>query len=400
MIVFIGTMLLGNQEKEYLKYSKRSLPYSSNHHEELIIDGLKRYTDIKIVNRVCCGCFPKNCKKLLFRRSMTEADVTIGCINLPIIRNIQESFRIFHELMAIQNNKKVDYVIAYMPFLEILLPVMRFKSKCHVRVMFIYPDLPAYAYNFSKKWSVKAIWRRVEAKITRKVVKNVDCFTLLTRQMVEALSIQTPFIVMEGLIGQNDVFTAGSNSANVVTTFAYTGHLRQEDGIELLLEAFSRIKNQNIRLVITGSGSAEKIIKAYAQQDKRIIFLGIIPYQDMRSVQGNADVLVCPRLRGHDFTKYSFPSKLMEYMQMGKPVVANRLSGIPKEYDDFLFYANDESPESWQVKLEECLNLSDEERSIVGKRNREFVLKQKNNIHQAKRMIDLLEGLSNEEKPQ
>ena len=38
---------------------------------------------------------------------------------------------------------------------------------------------------------------------------------------------------------------------------------------------------------------------------------------------------VNPRQNNEEFTKYSFPSKTMEYLASGVPVVAYKLDGIP-----------------------------------------------------------------------
>ena len=48
-------------------------------------------------------------------------------------------------------------------------------------------------------------------------------------------------------------------------------------------------------------------------------------------------VLVNPRPNNEEYTKYSFPSKDIEYLSSGKPTVAFLLDGMPKCYQDFLY---------------------------------------------------------------
>ena len=43
-----------------------------------------------------------------------------------------------------------------------------------------------------------------------------------------------------------------------------------------------------------------------------------------------------PRSADAEYTKYSFPSKTIEYLATGVPVVMNRLPGIPEEYEYFV----------------------------------------------------------------
>jgi hypothetical protein len=50
-----------------------------------------------------------------------------------------------------------------------------------------------------------------------------------------------------------------------------------------------------------------------------------------------ADVLVNPRPNNEEYTKYSFPSKNIEYLMTGKPVVGYMLDGMPPIYKEFMF---------------------------------------------------------------
>ena len=47
-------------------------------------------------------------------------------------------------------------------------------------------------------------------------------------------------------------------------------------------------------------------------------------------------MLVNPRPDNEEYTRYSFPSKNIEYLLTGKPVVAYLLSGMPEVYQDFM----------------------------------------------------------------
>ena len=50
-----------------------------------------------------------------------------------------------------------------------------------------------------------------------------------------------------------------------------------------------------------------------------------------------ADVLVNPRPNEGEYTKYSFPSKNIEYLLSGNPVVGYMLSGMPEDYRRFVY---------------------------------------------------------------
>ena len=78
-------------------------------------------------------------------------------------------------------------------------------------------------------------------------------------------------------------------------------------------------------------------------------------------MQHKATILVNPRTSEGEFTKYSFPSKTMEYLLAGRCVVVNRLPGIPEEYYQYVYTPQNESVEA----LAECLtNVLDINRDI------------------------------------
>ena len=65
---------------------------------------------------------------------------------------------------------------------------------------------------------------------------------------------------------------------------------------------------------------------------------------------------------------------------------------MPKEYHPYVYLLEDESKEGIAKKLTEILAQSDEELFQKGQRARRFVLEEKNNVIQAKKILDMLEG--------
>lgn len=103
-----------------------------------------------------------------------------------------------------------------------------------------------------------------------------------------------------------------------------------------------------------------------------------------------ATLLINVRKTNEQFTLYSFPSKTIEYMTSGTPVLSSNLPGIPKEYHKYMFILEDTSKEGLKNKLQEILKLSPDILEIKGKEAYEFVIKNKNNNVQAQRILELL----------
>jgi glycosyltransferase involved in cell wall biosynthesis len=99
-------------------------------------------------------------------------------------------------------------------------------------------------------------------------------------------------------------------------------------------------------------------------------------------------LLVNPRPADAEFTKYSFPSKNMEYLASGTPVLTTRLPGMPDEYYDHVLTIDGSSAEDVTTGLRDALALGPDELHRRGVRGKEFVLDQKNNVVQSRRIIE------------
>ena len=76
------------------------------------------------------------------------------------------------------------------------------------------------------------------------------------------------------------------------------------------------------------------------------MFLGQVDNIRSIEIQNRSHILVCPRLPDGYVTKYTFPSKLFEYLSTGHCVVAFHLEGIPEEYNEFIYYPKDNNADS------------------------------------------------------
>ena len=188
-----------------------------------------------------------------------------------------------------------------------------------------------------------------------------------------------------GLCPRNDSVVEGGERVVL-----YSGTLHRKFGVMRLVEAFSLIDDPQLRLVICGIGDSEEAIGLAARKDDRISFLGQLKRDEVLALQKRAAVLVNPRPGNEEFTKYSFPSKTMEYLASGVPVVAYRLAGIPEEYDGYLNYPENDSVDALARRIGEIAGLPAEERFAMGQKGRSFVLKNKNALVQTQRILELL----------
>jgi glycosyltransferase involved in cell wall biosynthesis len=171
----------------------------------------------------------------------------------------------------------------------------------------------------------------------------------------------------------------------------YAGGLAAAYGVRTLVQAFRSIKNPNYRLWICGRGEMEAEIRQSAKEDPRIEYSGILANPEVLRREHRATVLVNPRPSHSEFAKYSFPSKNLEYLGTGRPVILCRLPGIPEEYFDYVYPLEDESVHGMATLLHEVLEKPNEELDAFGKRARSFVLENKNYKKQGEKIRRLIE---------
>jgi len=126
-----------------------------------------------------------------------------------------------------------------------------------------------------------------------------------------------------------------------------------------------------------------------ASIDDRICYKGNIDREDVLLLQKKARLLVNPRQPNYELTKYSFPSKTMEYLASGTPVLMYKLPGIPEEYFQFCYTLTDLSVDELASKIDEIVSQTDFELQKKGEEAKRFILENKTARIQVKKIIDL-----------
>jgi glycosyltransferase involved in cell wall biosynthesis len=125
----------------------------------------------------------------------------------------------------------------------------------------------------------------------------------------------------------------GINPDNVVIGFA--GTFAAFHGIPYMIGAIKKILSGNmfpgIRFLLIGKDLAglDDDMREELSGLKGVAFTGLVPYADVQNYLGMCDILVsphCPLPGGKMF--FGSPTKLFEYMAMGKGIVASNLGQI------------------------------------------------------------------------
>lgn len=238
----------------------------------------------------------------------------------------------------------------------------------------------------------KLIQAKREQKAVWAAYKYIDKFVLLSKQMEEKIDrAKGRSIVVEGLASKVDHEPVPVKNG-VIKTVLYTGALQDFTGIEELVNAFTMTSDANYRLVICGGGPLAQMIQDASRKDRRIEFKGSIPREEAVALQKNAMLLVNPRKPTVSLTRYSFPSKTMEYMASGTPMLGYKLEGIPEEYYCHMFVPDNLNVESLSSKINEVLSLPPDELQKFGNSAKEFIRNNKEASRQVSKIINFLKS--------
>ena len=112
--------------------------------------------------------------------------------------------------------------------------------------------------------------------------------------------------------------------------------------------------------------------------------------EDVLKLQHESTLLINPRRPDSSITRFSFPSKTMEYMASGTPMIGYKLEGIPTEYYDNFYTIDGLDEDSLKNTIESTMDLSQEVLNKKAMKAYEFVMKNKIAQIQVKRLLDFV----------
>ena len=223
------------------------------------------------------------------------------------------------------------------------------------------------------------------------VIRHCTHHVFLTEAMNGYYGLGKPYVVLEG---QSDIGMAGkipslSRKASPRVCL-YAGGVSRQYGLPELVRGFQMADLPDAELRIYGPG--DYVPELQSLGDPRIRYGGMLLSSEIVDKEQQATLLVNPRPTGEAYVQYSFPSKTMEYMASGTPVLTTVLPGMPREYYPYVYFIRQETAEGICAALQQVLSQDQQTLFEKGSQARQFVLENRNNVVQAKKILEMLEG--------
>lgn len=385
-IVYLASMYDEETYKKIFVKSSKPIPQAGKYHR-LMCEGLvKNGVEVKTIASLPINkeyydggrikAFSKEQNGIVYRYLSTT--------NNPLVKAI---YHYFGSKRTVKKEKSANVlVVDYLNIFAVRGAVKAAKRK-RIKVIGIVTDLPEFL-------SMNKIIR----KLMYDNLRMCDGYVFLSEQMNERVNPdKKPYIVLEGHSDSQMTDRKHYVADEGKKIILYAGSCYPQYGILDLCRAFNKVYREDEELHIYGGDDAQKLTEVLGEENKNIKLFGVVPNSVVVEAELHASLLVNPRRGDEEFTKYSFPSKTMEYMATGTPVLMYDLPGMPREYLEYFFLIDhtddpvDAIGKAIRAVLDSDIDLCD-----FGNRAKEFVLKNKNNVIQAKKLIDFSNILSND----
>jgi glycosyltransferase involved in cell wall biosynthesis len=249
-------------------------------------------------------------------------------VNVLALKQATVALGLFAQLLAWERRTRRDpdrVLVIYNAFSFMAGPVLLLSRVAGVTAVAIVADLPPK--------TPTGLVHKIEARLQTRAVGAFDGLVQITEHIGRDFAPERPTLLVEGGFPEEAALPRTARvrreGGKVVL---FSGALDENSGIDHLLRAFARISDPTMRLEIMGKGVRLESVLRAQERDERITYLGYVANDVALRRQQAADVLVCPRLPDGHTTKYSFPSKVMEYLATRNPVVCSDLEGLPQDY--------------------------------------------------------------------
>ncbi len=396
VIVLISNTCSNVYFKQIQEMKSKEKLAPSQKYFDMLIHGLNQIEDVHVVCLTARSIDPSNCStKYLEEYHETVDNIDYyytSVINLKAVKNINNIIQGCRVLKKIQNEYRNDDIYYLFDVLSYDISAGAILVTPYNKRSAVLTDLPSMISVIGKGKQRVGIIGHIKTTFTMKLMKSYSLYCLLTESMSNFIN-DRPYVVIEGMIpddADNIIDEHSQNSFGEKKIVVYAGGLYEKFGIKNLVDAFCRIDELGAELQLYGEGPCVEYILEMGKKYPNIKYGGMISLDEVVERERQATLLINPRPANEEFTRYSFPSKTLEYMMTGRPVMSTKLAGIPDEYWDYLYRIDDYTVEGLKRTISEKLRADKNSLEKMGASARIFVLENKNAKRQAAKLKEAI----------
>lgn len=312
-------------------------------------------------------------------------------VNIKAFKNLCEGLGCFQVIKKWKKRHKGDdcRVLVYNIY-DPPLPFLYYACKLYdIKLYCIFYDLgvPPKNLNLSR---ITMVSYKVSELFVSRYMKKIDGRIIINESIINHYAPNSDFLLIDG--GVNDVVVSKlfplSVSEKKEYVFVCAGMLWQQNGTRLLLDALKITSNPDIRIVFAGKGNDEELIKNAAKNDSRISYKGMLSMDQLFEEYDKADVLM--NLRIEEIIDFHFPSKLLEYLVMGKLVLSTEIAHARRDYGNYMCFLKEISPECLATTMESIMKIPKQILYERGVKAREFMLNNRTWNCRTKKILDYI----------
>jgi len=238
---------------------------------------------------------------------------------------------------------------------------------------------------------------RVDFWLHKWLVPRFDGHVVVSDLIMDDFAPGRPYIRIEGGI-RSEILDRTSDTfkpkkeKNAPFVIVSAGSLDEANGVLILLEAFTLLAGEQYRLHIAGRGPLEKYVEEAAKKDHRIEYVGFVSFEEVLRLYNSADVLINMRLTKALNTGYFFPSKVMECLASGVPLITTCTGHAEEEFGDFCYLLKDETPQGLANIIRCVASLDPHERAEIAHKARVYVAVNKTWDAQSRKIVKFICG--------
>lgn len=404
----MDNLFIGYAVDRELSLKLPAVSAAGNNFQLGFIEAWKKRDNLKVASVIPMGTWPATPKILVSKKRveyrMKSGYKIIPYFNIKILKELTIAISIAKYIKKIckgKNGREVN-IITYNGNGPLSLPVLWLRKRYHYQYICLVVDPPLYQGTTIRTSAIwKLLYKSLKSSFMR-AVAQCDVCVVLNKYFAEEYLHRKDYYVLDCGVDIGDLYQYEQETEEVCfwkkddnLHLVFTGILHEHSGILRFIDMFQKLRIPGMVLHVFGKGIYEKQIEQIAANDPIVEYHGFIKNSMIRTIQKQADLLVCPNTIEHPINKVAFPSKIQEYMLSGVPVLATTVNGLGTEYYDYIYPYNDTLTDLSRV-LSEILADGVEKRLQKAKLAREFIVKEKNWDAQIDKFLKHLEKKGNE----